>query len=108
MYPYTAACTHLLMMLPEWAQAGGYRASLSRLSRPDESLRLETAARVAERGVITLSSVEDGASLEGRILGQLADSRVAATSTSSSSFWPATPAGPSPSITGRRTSTAKG
>lgn len=73
MYPYTAACTHLLMMLPEWAQAGGYRASMSRLSSLDESLRLETAARVAERGVITLSSVEGGESLEGRILGELAE-----------------------------------
>jgi len=73
MYPYTAACTHLLMMLPEWAQAGGYRASMSRLSRPDERLRLETAARLAERGLITLSSVEDGESLEGRVLGQLAE-----------------------------------
>ena len=73
MYPYTAACTHLLMMLPEWAQAGGYRASLSRLSSPDERLRSETAARLAERGLITLSSVEGGESLEGRILGQLAE-----------------------------------
>jgi N-acyl-D-amino-acid deacylase len=72
MYPYTAACTHLLMMLPEWAQTGGYGASMRRLSSPDESLRRETAARVAERGVITLSSVEGGESLEGRILGRLA------------------------------------
>ena len=73
MYPYTAACTHLLMMLPEWAQAGGYRASMSRLSGRGEALRTETAARVAERGVITLSCVEGGEELEGRSLGQLAE-----------------------------------
>src|SRR5205823_5885768 len=74
MYPYAAACTHLMMMLPEWAQAGGYRASMSRLasSQERERLRAETAERVGERGVITLSSVEGGASLEGRSLGELA------------------------------------
>jgi N-acyl-D-amino-acid deacylase len=72
MYPYTAACTHLLMMLPEWAQAGGYRASMQQLSEADGQLRVETAARLAERGVITLSSVEDGEPLEGRSLGELA------------------------------------
>jgi N-acyl-D-amino-acid deacylase len=74
MYPYTAACTHLLMMLPERAQAGGYRASMRRLasSVERERLRAETAERVRERGVITLSSVEGGASLEGRSLGELA------------------------------------
>jgi N-acyl-D-amino-acid deacylase len=72
MYPYTAACTHLLMMLPEWAQAGGYRASIEHLASPDGPLRSQTAARVAERGVISLSSVEDGETLEGRSLGDLA------------------------------------
>ena len=74
MYPYAAACTHLLMMLPEWAQAGGYRASMGRLASPSERgrLRAETAERLGERGVVTLSSVEDGASLEGRSLGELA------------------------------------
>lgn len=72
MYPYTAACTHLLMMLPEWAQAGGYRASLGLLSSRDERLRSETAARLAERGVVTLSSVEGGEELEGQTLGGLA------------------------------------
>jgi len=73
MYPYAASCTHLLMMLPEWAQAGGHLA-VQRLSSPRERdlLRAETAERVAERGVITLSSVEDGASLEGRSLDELA------------------------------------
>jgi N-acyl-D-amino-acid deacylase len=77
MYPYTAACTHLLMMLPEWAQAGGYRASMRRLGSEAERerLRAETAERVRERGVITLSSVEDGAALEGRSLGELARER---------------------------------
>ncbi len=74
MYPYSAACTHLLMMLPEWAQAGGYRASMERVTSPSERerLRLETAARIAERGEITLSSVEAGEELEGRSLGRLA------------------------------------
>jgi len=73
MYPYTAGCTHLLMMLPEWAQAGGYQASMNRLSSVQEGLRSETAARVAERGVIILSSVEAGEALEGRSLGELAE-----------------------------------
>jgi len=75
MYPYSAACTHLLMMLPEWAQAGGYQASIERLASQSErrALRDETAARIAERGDITLSSVEAGEELEGRSLGRLAD-----------------------------------
>jgi len=74
MYPYSAACTHLLMMLPEWAQAGGYQASMERVISPSERERLrpETAIRIAERGEITLSSVETGEELEGRSLGRLA------------------------------------
>jgi N-acyl-D-aspartate/D-glutamate deacylase len=74
MYPYSAACTHLLMMLPEWAQAGGYQASMERVTSPSERERLrpETAIRIAERGEITLSSVEMGEELEGRSLGRLA------------------------------------
>jgi len=74
MYPYTAACTHLLMMLPEWAQAGGYSASMRQLTDPPdgERLRLETAERIAERGEIMLSSVESGTALEGRRLSDLA------------------------------------
>src|SRR6185503_15334379 len=74
MYPYTAACTHLLMMLPEWAQAGGYDASMFRLTDGAErdKLREETAQRIAERGAITLSSVEAGVQLEGKKLSELA------------------------------------
>jgi N-acyl-D-amino-acid deacylase len=74
MYPYSAACTHLLMMLPEWAQAGGYAASMRHLTGPQERERLrgETAERIAERGPIMLSFVEDGKELEGRLLGDLA------------------------------------
>ncbi|HET7466431.1 MAG TPA: amidohydrolase family protein [Candidatus Dormibacteraeota bacterium] len=74
MYPYTAACTHLLMMLPEWAQAGGYDASMHRLTDRGERARLrdETAARIAERGTITLSCVEAGGELEGHSIGELA------------------------------------
>src|SRR5260370_4607694 len=74
MYPYSAACTHLLMMLPEWAQAGGYHASTECGTSPAERerLRAEAAIRIAERGEITLSSVEVGEELEGRSLGNLA------------------------------------
>ncbi len=74
MYPYTAACTHLLMMLPEWAQAGGYAASIGQLtdSPEPERLRAETASRIAERGEIMVSCVEGGPELEGRSLGELA------------------------------------
>jgi N-acyl-D-amino-acid deacylase len=74
MYPYSAGCTHLLMMLPEWAQAGGYEASMHRLTSPAERERLrpETAERIGERGEITLSFVERGERLEGRSLGALA------------------------------------
>ena len=74
MYPYTAACTHLLMMLPEWAQAGGYASSMRQLTDPPprEQLRAETAERIRERGDIMLSSVEGGEELEGRRLGDLA------------------------------------
>jgi N-acyl-D-aspartate/D-glutamate deacylase len=62
------------MMLPEWAQAGGYRASMRLLtSRTErERLRAETAERIGERGGITLSSVEAGEILEGRRVGDLA------------------------------------
>jgi len=72
MYPYSAACTHLLMMLPEWAQAGGYEASMGRVRDERARLRAETAVRIAERGEITLSSVESGAELEGKSLAHLA------------------------------------
>jgi len=74
MYPYSAANTHLLMMLPEWAQAGGYEASMALLrSRHErERLRPETAQRIAERGEITLSCVERGQELEGKSVGALA------------------------------------
>ena len=74
MYPYSAANTHLLMMLPEWAQAGGYRASMDLLnsSAQRERLRPETAERIGERGEITLSCVEGGEALEGSSIGQLA------------------------------------
>ena len=72
MYPYTAACTHLLMMLPESAQAGGYAASMRQLTQHRAPIREETASRIGERGEIMLSSVEGGADLEGRILGDIA------------------------------------
>lgn len=72
MYPYTAACTHLLMMLPEWAQAGGYDASMQRLRDRTARLRTETADRIAERGAIMLSAIEGGAKLEGKVLGDVA------------------------------------
>jgi len=72
MYPYTAACTHLLMMLPEWAQAGGYDVSMERLRERTERLRNETATRIAERGAIMLSAIEGGAELEGKVLGEVA------------------------------------
>lgn len=72
MYPYTAACTHLLMMLPEWAQAGGYEASMQQLRNRTEPLREETTARIAERGAIMLSAIEGGAELEGKVLGDVA------------------------------------
>jgi N-acyl-D-amino-acid deacylase len=74
MYPYSAACTHLMMMLPEWAQAGGYQVSMRRLTSwtERERLRSETAERIGERGAITLSSVEAGEILEGRMVGELA------------------------------------
>ncbi len=74
MYPYPAACTQLLMMLPEGAQAGGYTASMSRLASRAERqrLRVVTAQRIRERGEITLSYVQDGQHLEGCTLGDLA------------------------------------
>lgn len=74
MYPYSAANTHLLMMLPEWAQAGGYDASMALLTSSTGRARLrpETAERIAERGVITLSCVEGGEALEGKSVGALA------------------------------------
>lgn len=75
MYPYTAACTHLMMMLPEWAQIGGQGPTLARLRESHQRVRLreETASRLAERGEITLSFVEGEEDLEGRILGELAE-----------------------------------
>jgi N-acyl-D-amino-acid deacylase len=74
MYPYTAACTHLLMMLPESAQAGGYATSMEHITDPQRRglIRDETAQRIGERGEIMLSSVEGGENLEGRSLADLA------------------------------------
>lgn len=74
MYPYPAACTHLLMMLPEWAQAGGYAAAMARIRDPDQRRLLhdETARRLAERGEVLLSFVEGGQEMEGRLLSELA------------------------------------
>jgi N-acyl-D-amino-acid deacylase len=74
MYPYTAACTHLMMMLPEWAQIGGYAAAMGRLNDPAECHRMreETALRIAERGAIGLAGVEHGPHLEGRTLHDVA------------------------------------
>jgi N-acyl-D-amino-acid deacylase len=72
MYPYAAACTHLLMMLPESAQAGGYAASMAKLRDGRVPIRDETAQRIGERGEIMLSCVEGGSELEGRSLGELA------------------------------------
>jgi N-acyl-D-amino-acid deacylase len=74
LYPYSAACTHLLMMLPDWAQAGGYAVTMARLADPAERARMraETAQRIAERGEIALSWVENGPEFEGHTLGELA------------------------------------
>lgn len=74
MYPYTAACTHLMMMLPDWAQAGGYAETMRRLHNPQECARMreETASRVAERGEIALAGVENGPDLEGLTLHEVA------------------------------------
>ncbi len=74
MYPYSAACTHLMMMLPEWAQAGGHAAALARVRNPQQRalLRSGTEVRVTERGEIILSYVEDGEEFEGRTLHELA------------------------------------
>lgn len=74
LYAYSAACTHLLMMLPDWAQAGGHAAAMARLCDPAARARMrpETAQRIAERGTITLSYVENGPEFEGHTLGELA------------------------------------
>lgn len=74
MYPYAAACTHLLMVLPEWAQSGGHSAALARIRDPEERsrLRAETASRLAERGAVRLSYVDGEDELEGRLLHELA------------------------------------
>lgn len=74
LYPYAAACTHLMMMLPDWAQAGGYATVMARLADPGQRalMRDETAHRVAERGDIVLAGVENGSELEGRVLSDLA------------------------------------
>src|SRR5205823_379949 len=56
------------------AATGGYEASMHRLDDSAQRARLrdETAARIAERGAITLSCVESGGELEGKQLGTLA------------------------------------
>jgi len=65
MYPYAAACTHLLMLLPGWAQAGGHEASLARLAGPADRARMRerAAAALGERGEVVLSCVEGGEAL---------------------------------------------
>jgi N-acyl-D-amino-acid deacylase len=72
MYPYAASCTHLLMMLPVWAQAGGHDAAMERLLAPSDRLLDETDERLGERGRVTLAMVEGEPELEGRTLDELA------------------------------------
>jgi N-acyl-D-amino-acid deacylase len=74
MYPYPAACTHLMMVLPGWAQAGGHAAVMARLADPGQRARMaeETERSLRERGRVLLAGVERGAELEGRYLDELA------------------------------------
>lgn len=74
MYPYAASNTHLMMMLPDWAQAGGHAAVMARLQDPQTWARMapEIAERLTHRGRVVLSGVESGADVEGQALGDLA------------------------------------
>jgi N-acyl-D-amino-acid deacylase len=74
MYPYPASCTHLMMVLPGWAQSGGHAAVMARLADSDQRSRMaeETEQSLRARGRVMLAGVDGGAELEGRYLDELA------------------------------------
>jgi N-acyl-D-amino-acid deacylase len=72
MYPYAASCTHLLMVLPAWAQTGGHAAAMDRLRSPTPELLTELRQGLGRRGGVTLAMVEGEPALEGRTLTELA------------------------------------
>ena len=53
-YPYTAACTDLDVVLPEWASAGGREAILRNLREPATRCRVEEALDASARDWATI------------------------------------------------------
>lgn len=79
-YPYIAGSSHLSSCLPIWAQEGGHRAIIRRIS-DDESrarLRAEYGPHLERHGrslVICDAATEDGQALVGKSLHQIAEER---------------------------------
>ncbi len=79
-YPYTASCTDLDIIFPEWAIAGGPDATLQRLCSPSEKKRLLDALMQKEHHYwesITIGSTAhpDNKAYAGKPLMQIAQDR---------------------------------
>lgn len=72
-YPYAAGCTHLLYVLPNWAQAGGTDAVLARLRAPEVRARLKPDLEEAlkKRGQLVFANVQNAPEMEGRSFVQV-------------------------------------
>jgi N-acyl-D-aspartate/D-glutamate deacylase len=80
-YPYTASATGLeAALLPRWSQAGGRDSLMARMSRPGDMARIREAMvqNLARRGGadrIQFRRYRADASIEGRLLSDLAEER---------------------------------
>jgi N-acyl-D-amino-acid deacylase len=78
MYPYLAASTSLVSMLPQWAQEGGKEATLKRLADAETRQKIEAdmqpgkSLRIREWDKILISSSPKNRDYEGRSLADLA------------------------------------
>src|SRR5579862_8397089 len=82
-YPYTASSTGIAALVPQWAQAGGQKALLERLSAPDERARItaEIIQRIkVDRGGgdpknVVMANCPFDTSLDGKSLADITAAR---------------------------------
>jgi N-acyl-D-amino-acid deacylase len=81
-YPYTASCTSLSVLLPDWAMEGGWKAFQHRIGQTEELNRIlvEVRKTIEKRGgpgSITLSSVQrsENRGLVGKTMEQISNER---------------------------------
>ena len=77
-YPYTASSTGLSMMVPQWAQAGGREAFMSRL-RDEKTMKAikkdmeKGAYKNGKKVLVSYVNLEKNKKYEGRFLKEIAD-----------------------------------